>query len=125
MDRLTERDPYWLGEEFWTSAREPDEEEIDAVYERLKSYEDTGLTPEQIMEMKEQINHYNGMGKEFTKPLTPKFRGEINISINNQIEELKTCQSNAIVNTQLIGLKAFKNLINNLPDGYLIPMRKD
>lgn len=23
MERLTERDPYWLGEEFWTSAREP------------------------------------------------------------------------------------------------------
>ena len=40
MERLTEREPYWLGEEFWTSAREPDDEEIDAVYERLKYYED-------------------------------------------------------------------------------------
>lgn len=40
MDRLTEREPYWLGEEFWTSAREPDDEEIDTVYERLKYYED-------------------------------------------------------------------------------------
>jgi hypothetical protein len=40
MERLTEREPYWMGEEFWTSAREPDEEEIDAVYERLKHYED-------------------------------------------------------------------------------------
>lgn len=65
------------------------------------------------------------MSKEFTKPLTPKLREEINISIDDQIEELKTCQSNAIVNIQLTGLKAFKNLINNLPDGYLIPMRKD
>lgn len=40
MERLTEREPYWLGEEFWTSAKEPDEEEIDKVYEKLKYYED-------------------------------------------------------------------------------------
>lgn len=40
MNRLTEREPYWFGEEFWTSAREPDEEEIDEVYEHLKYYED-------------------------------------------------------------------------------------
>lgn len=40
MERLTEREPYWLGEEFWTSAKEPDDEEIDEVYERLKYYED-------------------------------------------------------------------------------------
>lgn len=40
MNRLTEREPYWLGEEFWASAREPDDEEIDTVYERLKYYED-------------------------------------------------------------------------------------
>ena len=40
MQRLTEKEPYWLGEEFWTSAKEPDEAEIDAVYEKLKTYED-------------------------------------------------------------------------------------
>lgn len=40
MDRLTEREPYWLGEEFWTSAKEPDDEEIDSVYAKLKEYED-------------------------------------------------------------------------------------
>ena len=40
MDRLTERDAYWLGEEFWLTAREPDDEEIESVYERLKHYED-------------------------------------------------------------------------------------
>ena len=39
MERLTERDPYWMGEEFWTSAKEPDEEEIDAVYVKLWKYE--------------------------------------------------------------------------------------
>lgn len=40
MNRLTESDAYWLGEEFWTSAREPDDEEIDEVYMKLKEYED-------------------------------------------------------------------------------------
>ena len=40
MERLTEKDAYWFGEEFWTSAKEPDDEEIDNVYMKLKEYED-------------------------------------------------------------------------------------
>jgi hypothetical protein len=40
MSRLTEREPHWLGEEFWVSAQEPDEEELDEVYMKLKYYED-------------------------------------------------------------------------------------
>ncbi len=40
MERLTERESYWLGEEFWTSVKEPNDEEIDNVYEKLKEYED-------------------------------------------------------------------------------------
>lgn len=40
MSRLTEREPHWLGEEFWVSAQEPDEEELDEVYMKLKHYED-------------------------------------------------------------------------------------
>ena len=27
MERLTMREPFWLGEEFWTSAMEPDDED--------------------------------------------------------------------------------------------------
>lgn len=54
MERLTEENPYWLGEEFWTSVREPDEDEIDQVYERLWHYENTGLTPEQVRELAEK-----------------------------------------------------------------------
>lgn len=65
------------------------------------------------------------MSKEFTKPLTPEFRQNINESINSQIRELRTCEINAYVNMQLMGLQAWKNLINALPDGYPIPMRKD
>lgn len=40
MERLTERDAYWYGEEFWTSAKEPDDDEIDEIYMKLKQYED-------------------------------------------------------------------------------------
>lgn len=65
------------------------------------------------------------MSKEFIKPLTPELRGDINTSIDAQIGELKTCQSNAYVNVQLVRLQAMKNLFNALPDGYPIPMKKD
>lgn len=40
MERLTERNPSWIDDELWESACEPDCEEIDAVYRRLKEYED-------------------------------------------------------------------------------------
>lgn len=40
MERLTERNPAWIDDELWESACEPDCEEIDAVYRKLKNYED-------------------------------------------------------------------------------------
>lgn len=40
MSRLTKREAYWLGEEFWTRAEEPGDEELDAVYNKLKNFED-------------------------------------------------------------------------------------
>lgn len=40
MKRLTKKNPYWESEEFWTRAEEPDDEEIENVYMRLKYYED-------------------------------------------------------------------------------------
>lgn len=40
MERLTERNPAWIDDELWESACEPDCEEIDAVYRKLKEYED-------------------------------------------------------------------------------------
>lgn len=40
MERLTERNPLWINDEMWESACEPDCEEIDAVYRKLKKYED-------------------------------------------------------------------------------------
>lgn len=40
MERLTESNPAWIDDELWESACEPDCEEIDAVYRKLKEYED-------------------------------------------------------------------------------------
>jgi hypothetical protein len=40
MERLTERNPSWIDDELWEMACEPDCEEIDAVYRKLKDYED-------------------------------------------------------------------------------------
>lgn len=40
MERLTERNPAWIDDEMWERACEPDCEEIDAVYRKLKDYED-------------------------------------------------------------------------------------
>lgn len=40
MSRLTKKEAYWFNEEFWTSAEEPDDDEIDSVYFALKKFED-------------------------------------------------------------------------------------
>ena len=40
MERLSERNPLWIDDELWERACEPDCEEIDAVYRKLKEYED-------------------------------------------------------------------------------------
>lgn len=58
------------------------------------------------------------------KPLTPSFRTKIDDALNQQIEELKTCEPNALVMAQISALQAEKRLIHGLPDGYPIPIRK-
>ena len=40
MERLTESNSSWIDDELWERACEPDCEEIDAVYRKLKEYED-------------------------------------------------------------------------------------
>lgn len=61
---------------------------------------------------------------DYIKPLTPSFRKEIIDDFDKQIAELQTCKPNAIVNIQIEGLRMYKRLINGLPDGYPIPIRK-
>lgn len=59
------------------------------------------------------------------KPLTPKLRSEILDSINSQVNELNTCQPNAFVSAQMVGLNALENLFRALPDGYPIPIERN
>ena len=48
MNRLTEVNPGWLGEEPWAKACRIGDEHIDQAYEKLWRYENTGLEPEEI-----------------------------------------------------------------------------
>lgn len=61
----------------------------------------------------------------YYKPLTPQFRSDILDSINSQVNELNTCQTNAFVSIQMVGLNALKNLFKALPDGYPIPIERN
>lgn len=65
------------------------------------------------------------MSETFYKPLTPNFMAEINESIEKNIAELKTCQSNAFVNMQIVAWEQSKRLINGLPDGYPMPVTRN
>lgn len=62
---------------------------------------------------------------ETYKPLTPSLRLDINIAFDKQIEELKTCKPNGLVNAQISALKTSKRLINGLPDGYPMPFKSE
>ena len=64
------------------------------------------------------------MQETFYKPLTPSLRADINASIEKNIAELRTCQSNAFVNMHIAGYETTKRLINGLPDGYPMPMTR-
>ena len=65
------------------------------------------------------------MSKTFYKPLTPSLRADINTSIDKNIAELKTCESNIFVNMQITAYEQTKRLINGLPDGYPMPMERN
>lgn len=64
------------------------------------------------------------MADTFYRPLTPQLRSEIMQSIDSNISELNTCQKNSLVNMQKTGYVALRNIINALPDGYLIPFER-
>nr|DAU57736.1 MAG TPA: hypothetical protein [Caudoviricetes sp.] len=60
----------------------------------------------------------------FYKPLTPDLRSDITAGIHKNMTELNTCQPNALVNIQKIGLIQLERLINALTDGYPIPLER-
>lgn len=61
----------------------------------------------------------------YYKPLTPTLREQINQSLDKNVAELMTCEKNVLVNAQIASSQAQKNLINALPDGYLLPFTKE
>lgn len=64
------------------------------------------------------------MADTFYRPLTPQLRSEIMQSIDSNISKLNTCQNNSLVNMQKTGYGTLRNIINALPDGYLIPFER-
>lgn len=62
---------------------------------------------------------------EYYEPLTPELRQGINETIEREIGKLNTCKPTAYVAARKIGLNATKNLINALPDGYPVPVRRE
>ena len=59
------------------------------------------------------------------KMLTPKLREEITEGIDQLLEEVKTCEKNALTEMQFESLSALKTLIGQLPDGYPMPMKEE
>lgn len=61
----------------------------------------------------------------YTKPLTPALRRQIDESIERQMTELSECQNTPYVSALRTGLNATKTLIHGLPDGFPIPIEKE
>lgn len=59
------------------------------------------------------------------KILTPKLREEITTGIDELLDDIKTCEKNALTEMQYESLSALKTLIGQLPDGYPMPMKED
>lgn len=58
------------------------------------------------------------------KMLTPKLRREITEGIDQMLDEVKTCEKNALTQMQFEELSALKTLIGKLPDGYPMPFKE-
>ena len=59
------------------------------------------------------------------KTLTPSFRQQILDSINDQLRELDTCEQNAWVAMQRLGLSSYEAIFKALPDGYPVPIERN
>ena len=61
----------------------------------------------------------------YIKPMTPTRIAEIDEDFENAINELRGCEQNSLAQTQIGVLLTYKRIIHNLPDGYLLPFRKN
>ena len=62
---------------------------------------------------------------EYYEPLTPELRQGINETIEKELGKLNTCKPTAFVAARRVGLRATKNLIISLPDGYPVPIARE
>ena len=58
------------------------------------------------------------------KRLSPQLRKGLIKKINNRISELQEREDDSLAKEQITELKATKNLIRDLPDGYPLPMKE-
>lgn len=58
-------------------------------------------------------------------PLTPAIRESVNNTIDGRLSELDKCDQTPWVSMARIVNVGCKNLINALPDGYLLPVTKN
>lgn len=58
-------------------------------------------------------------------PLTPAIRESVNNTIDGRLSELDKCDQTVWVSMARIANETCKNLINALPDGYLLPVTKN
>ena len=56
--------------------------------------------------------------------MTPTRRAEIDKGFESTITELRECEQNCLVQTQIGVLLTYKRIIHNLPDGYPLPFEK-
>ena len=61
----------------------------------------------------------------YIKQMTPTRRAEIDDGFEKAINELRECEQNSLVQAQIGDLLTYKSIIHNLPDGYLLPFRKN
>ena len=65
------------------------------------------------------------MSETIIRLMTLQRRAEIDEGFENAINELRGCEQNCLVQAQIGALLTYKRLIHNLPDGYLLPFRKN
>ena len=61
----------------------------------------------------------------YIKSMTTTIRTKIDEGFENAINELRGCEQNSLVQAQIGVLLTYKRLIHNLPDGYLLPFKKE
>lgn len=95
-----------------------DQSEINAFYK--------GSVPIAWMPLPEpyKAETEGGRMNTYIKPMTPTRRAEIDEGFENAINELRECEQNSLVQTQIGALLTYKRIIHNLPDGYPLPFEK-